>query len=815
MWAGLNSSALIVPLPYVFVNDLGVSVEVHCLVEKVGSKECGDSGTVGAVEPFSIPSTGSKQFRFDPSHGKGRGGLRLYGKDVVEKKSLRVYIGWEVGEEGEGCSFERDDFITIDCIDDVGGKLREEPRCKVIGDRVVFFSVVSNSTQTVVRVRSRVFMNNETFQKLSFGVQNDKASLDIGTVGSSSGGGCSGLSVPMHLLRVYDSLDSGNSQNNAGFALFISPGTPVHSVKETFEGGEGEDVWGAIALPSPASLRQMAIESDVMVMPISCSAINKPGASRGQGAFSCQVSIVVKMFDNECLVDIFVQPRAVLINSLCAKIEVRTPMPYTLSERGGREEEEFVGQTVHVLEVGERVEIFTPSRSIAVSARISEDCVAGGVTDWVEGEWIDIALDGDRARKGSIMGGISGEPEGEEEGEEGGEAEGWRSQFPFFEGGGGNEFVMKEERGGLGLGKGGGMGAVKGFRFVNVNSVNDHTGEVLFCVYAGVPGAPNISPMSAFKRPNELFNRSFLPGADTKIQLVKYGGGGDVVASLPFCVNDLNITSSGGLDSSRIVWENGRVNSGYFAYRELTGEGVGDIVHVIPELKVFNDAGFGCVVSEPGGAEQKFLLEGDDVNMRVGSGRGLVVVIDAEGGRGRAGPVRIDDIGTKIVSLKDEFGNVVGGVRIHTMGGGRFARLVARVTSMGGGDGRMGEITLGELGEAAEDVGGDIMAKDVVRFKVVMRGASITLKDSRKLRLGEEEEDEEEEEGVGGGDAAIDLFALMPPKPPAAKQKKKKAKREGLSYLTVAEVHVGDVTADYRKVFKLSGKEKKLEERNR
>jgi hypothetical protein len=53
-----------------------------------------------------------------------------------------------------------------------------------------------------------------------------------------------------------------------------------------------------------------------------------------------------------------------------------------------------------------------------------------------------------------------------------------------------------------------------------------------------------------------------LPDPAEEIRLVKYGDDSKLVGSLPFCVNDLNITSSGGLDSSRIVWAHDRSNSG-------------------------------------------------------------------------------------------------------------------------------------------------------------------------------------------------------------------------------------------------------------
>ena len=120
---GAASSAarnLITSLPYALENHFGLDIDFKLPGKRADRRSC-PSGTI-------------QYFRYEPPAKLGYGGERLYGQDVLYKKSLLLYIGNEV--------------VTIDDLDGEVGKPR---RAHVIG-KIVLFTSIENEGKTKVRL---------------------------------------------------------------------------------------------------------------------------------------------------------------------------------------------------------------------------------------------------------------------------------------------------------------------------------------------------------------------------------------------------------------------------------------------------------------------------------------------------------------------------------------------------------------------------------------------------------------------------------------------------------------------------------------
>lgn len=89
-------------------------------------------------------------------------------------------------------------------------------------------------------------------------------------------------------------------------------------------------------------------------------------------------------------INIRLEPRALVENRFPIPIALRTPMPHTFSSSP---DVEILGNDViYKLQTGQRIEIFTPGPSIAVTIKTGESSMAGSDLDWLEGGWIDLPL---------------------------------------------------------------------------------------------------------------------------------------------------------------------------------------------------------------------------------------------------------------------------------------------------------------------------------------------------------------------------------------------------------------------------------------
>jgi hypothetical protein len=116
---------LITTLPYALENHFGLDVDFLLPGNRTDRRSC-KSGTI-------------QYFRFEPPAGLGYGGERLYGQDVLNKKSMKIFIG--------------DSVVEIDDIDGDVGKPRQAHA--IDGQNIVLFTNVEKEGKTRVSNENR------------------------------------------------------------------------------------------------------------------------------------------------------------------------------------------------------------------------------------------------------------------------------------------------------------------------------------------------------------------------------------------------------------------------------------------------------------------------------------------------------------------------------------------------------------------------------------------------------------------------------------------------------------------------------------
>ena len=330
------------------------------------------------------------------------------------------------------------------------------------------------------------------------------------------------------------------------------------------------------------------------------------------------------------------------------------------------------------------------------------------------------------------------------------------------------------------------------------NILFDHTGEVMFS--RSGEGLP-LSMLDGGTGDSGA-RVALLPPSESLLKMVRFEDGKAVTSNV-FCLNDIAMTSSGGLTSSSLVAEETGAAEPYAIYRTMSG-----VAHVVPHFRLVNETGFKVNLSEPGNGQRNgTILAVEDRSSGVVKPRAKGGYVTLElGGIGITGPVAIGRrVGTVVVKCLDGNGQVVGAVRVHTLDGGRFARLIGRVTFVRGRGKRGGE----------DSAGKDHLSEvDVIRAKLSLEGVVLCLKEG----AGRKRSGVRRKESIAGGDGeltdgAVDLFGLpdFPPPPPSSSSKRRQEPNGAmedalagfLNDIPVASIFLTGLSVDNRVDFKV------------
>lgn len=188
------------------------------------------------------------------------------------------------------------------------------------------------------------------------------------------------FSVPMQLLTNF-SKEWANTGQSSLF-LRLSPDLKSSGASQTLRGGL--DI-----VPHFRELSKSYNKCHVCRFDVTCR-VDTDSADHTD-PFVVQVLLQTTLIDDSSIyIEVFLEPRAIIENFFPIGINLRSPMPHTFSSAA---RETVLGNDfVYDLQPGDRVEVFTPGPSIAVTMKPTDNPIAGSALTWMDGGWIDLPL---------------------------------------------------------------------------------------------------------------------------------------------------------------------------------------------------------------------------------------------------------------------------------------------------------------------------------------------------------------------------------------------------------------------------------------
>jgi hypothetical protein len=503
------------------------------------------------------------------------------------------------------------------------------------------------------------------------------------------------LGIPIDSLRGFD------KDSKIKPLLIISPHIPSHKSPESSQKGE-------ILIPSSMELKAL-VESGTFELVIDTVCKEKSFGDADiklLDPFVVLVRLRIMVVDMHPLVEILLEPRAKLRNSLPVAVLVRTLMPHTFSNNEREDLQDQLGyERVHQLNPADFMEVFTPGPSFAIGLKFADLPISGGITDWMKNDWVELPM----MREFRLLEPI-------------------KCDLPFKETE--NCDVMNtytrifvvENRDDLSEETFEQFGASKSFDQVptlrpqseirtlgSVDMANeamrsylvtvcnygvDHTGLLLFEQVHGFesfnPRSSNIlkfarsslqknaPPFGAFSFQQKDGARvSILPSSQEFIRILQMNIALDngIRRSQMFRIDDVPICE-GGLESLPVYWDDGSKSS-FLIYRTLVDSFQSEL-HIVPEFIVYNSSSTHSVIVRQFGAE--VFLEPKKMARIVAHPKlGLDFNLDYFQFSGQACRIRAGELKHQLVMVKTIEGLPLGSLAVQTVIGGRNSRLVVKL----------------------------------------------------------------------------------------------------------------------------------------
>ena len=153
----------------------------------------------------------------------------------------------------------------------------------------------------------------------------------------------------------------------------------------------GSDLLGEVStLVSLQEMRRAPYGQIQSKVEVTCR--RKDILNRDMHPLTLRVVFSMKLLAGEhVLIDVSLEPRSIIENRIPLPMKIRTPMPRTFStcQKEADSKEKY---TTYCVNPNERVEVFTPGPSIAITARTRDKPIAGHELGWVDGGWVDLPL---------------------------------------------------------------------------------------------------------------------------------------------------------------------------------------------------------------------------------------------------------------------------------------------------------------------------------------------------------------------------------------------------------------------------------------
>ena len=230
------------------------------------------------------------------------------------------------------------------------------------------------------------FENDEVFDLGECRAKNSQRSSTIlSTTDGVKQQTATNFSIPIPFLANFQ-----NEWKKFGKGMITLRMSPL--IKEVDSSGESIELWGEVSIP--VSLQEMRrapygrIQSKVEV---TCR--KKEHLDRGVHPLTLNTVFTMQLLHGgeHVVIDVSLEPRSVIENKMPLAMKIRTLMPQTFSTCKKEMNEEHNETTYHV-KPNDRVEIFTPGPSIAITTRTTDNAVAGHNLGWLDGGWVDLPL---------------------------------------------------------------------------------------------------------------------------------------------------------------------------------------------------------------------------------------------------------------------------------------------------------------------------------------------------------------------------------------------------------------------------------------
>lgn len=470
---------------------------------------------------------------------------------------------------------------------------------------------------------------------------------------------------------------------------------------------------------------------DLVCQPFAQSSVPRDAkAPRDLFPFIARVTVGIQLAQgNFPLIDISIEPRAIITNKIPISIAVKTPMPQVFATHakapsGASEETEFT------LAFNEHIEVFTSGPSIAVMIKLADTPISGTVTDWMDGGWIDLSLVPEFRVHEPLLCRFPFKRHSTDELSAG---VGRGCDFCIVEGTVGLSQLVNDEKdqqkpqsndrnpSRLEIPE-----EEAGSFYVTVcNYAIDHTGDILFDQVSTDASSRRshlnrIAPSPPLGTYSTAFHNgriSLLPSSDCSIRLLHLTMEGEdgVRRSSPFRVDDVSVCD-GGFDSTPLFWEDGTA-TGFFAYRQLVGSHQSE-VHFIPEYIIFNGSEKYCACVHLPGGDVVTIEPGSIAPLRIQDPNHAEIVVEYPEIGGRTRPMRVDTHGLRMTVLRSLDGRSVGRFAVQTVVGARDSRWVAK----------LGEVKFGSMESPSSD--SSIFKNDFVRFRIKWSELRMTLSEA-------------------------------------------------------------------------------------
>ena len=716
--------AFVTSLPYRVENRSGMAVYINLKGEEK-SHFC-ESGT-------------NEYFRFAPPKGEGVGGKRAYGQHVTEFHTLTLRVGDRSIQ-----------FRHLDAYLNLPTQAHD-----LVSGRRLFTRVVRKGRATCLVLRSCVSIYNCTKSldfRISFrrnGVASDLgvAERDANRSGISEvpvSELSNELGVPIDLLGNYDgnevpSIEVTDVEADTKASVATTSANSASEYKVTFSPilGEAIELVGTFHLPSPVALIEMG-EDVAKISEILCHNTEEITST---DAFAMRLVYNVTMVGEHPLLNIFLYPRAIIENRVPLQILVKTSQRFIFSPKSRCAEGE--DNTHHSIAPLGETEIYAAGGFLATSIKIEERPVAGNQTGWSRGQ-LELPLDSRMhtpiqailpfLSQDDSSSSIVSHPTGGD-------------HLFVLEKGQLAEFTAVEDENSATTAVTKSEAAstiVRKMVIVALNFVIDHTGDLLLedvsppedgrkSSAIGSLNSTNgsfVATRGAYALPGRKARLILLPSPDAPFKLVpsklKAPGTDGFQLGSTFRVKDV-IFCGGGVQSSAILWDNSKIVSSYFAYRKFSSFGQTEI-HLIPEFVVFNGSGSSMNVVEKEGGKVNIVMKAEEVAPWImpDRARGLKLVFQFPSIGGTTdNSIRLDEIGSKVLVVRNVSGGAIGSISVQTEPGHSDSRLVIKVGAL--------KLSGGDDSDADDEFKSEqLFTGDFFRFRARLAELQVTLNDTQQ-----------------------------------------------------------------------------------